>query len=233
MKTLLTTLLLVAIAGSAFAQGETVSIQDIRTGLVPAGTECQLSGTNVVTSVRYNGFSLAQVPAPSSGFGAIWVYTGTAPTCDVGDYVYVYAGEYKEYYDLSELDMTTLGGTVTVTSSGNATPKYVVSLADALANAEAYESHILEIAEEVIVTEFLDHGEWYAESVTGDVLYQDDYFFDETTLALGDCYTGATGLWTYAYGDYKLNPFSDGITAGECVVANEALSFGEVKALYR
>ncbi len=231
-KFLLVALLIAVSAGTVLAQATLTTIYDIRTGMVPVGEIVQLEGENIVTAVRYNGFALAQ--RPYTGYGAIWVYTDDDPGVAPGDMVEVLNAEYKEYYDLSELDMTTAGGTVTVLDSGRPIPGVTAYHATILADPEAYESHLVEFLDDFMVSELLSYGQWTATSYDdGSIMMNDDYFFDSSVLEVGSCYQGATGMWTFSYGEYKLHPLSDGLTVVDCTVGNTNSSFGAVKALYR
>ena len=230
IKRMLTVLLVVLVAGSAMAQALDTTIHDIRTGLVPEGTEVNVYGA-VVTAVRYNGFSCTELPA--GPYTAIWVYTGSDPMVNIGDVVDIASGEYIEYYDLSELKMSTFSGTVTVVGS-TVPPVLAMTVAEVQMDDEAWESHVLTLTDGFMVTEMLNYGQWNAQSVdSGLVMLFDDYFFDETVLSVGACYNGCVGMYTYNYGEYKMNPLEDGLVVVDCTVGDDTYSFGQVKALYR
>ncbi len=229
-KITLVSLMLLLAAGSVLAQSPDVSIYELRTGAVVEGTIVQCDG--IVTVVRYNGFSL-QEPGQVS-FGGIWVYTSTTPTVVPGDMIAIDAAEYKEYYDLSELDVASAGGIVSVISTGNPVPVYSTHNANLQANAEEYESLLVEVTDGFVITELLGYGEWNAVSKDdASVLLHDDYFFDDSVLAVGDCYQGVTGMWTYSFGAFKMEPLEDGLLVEDCAVDNEEASFGSLKAMYR
>ncbi len=61
----------------------------------------------------------------------------------------------------------------------------------------------------------------------------DDYFYDDTTVMLGDCYDCATGVLTYSFGAFKLEPFDGAICVVDCTVDNEASTFSQVKKSFR
>ena len=111
MKRIVIALLLVLIAGTAGAQ----TIADIQTGLVPGNTLVQVTNVTVV-GVRYNGIYVSE--APHGMYNGIWVYGGNAFAGGfaVGDVVHV-EGEYYEYYDLSEIDVT--AGNITLVASSS------------------------------------------------------------------------------------------------------------------
>jgi 5'-nucleotidase / UDP-sugar diphosphatase len=233
MKNFAIVALLVALSVSAVsAQSVSTTIPDIRAGLVPANSQVDiLGGSAIVTVVRYNGFAATDLAA--GPYSAIWVYTGGAPTVVAGDIIDIVNGEYKEYYDLSEIDMGTFAGTVTVVGSG-VVPALPMTLADVLLDPEAWESHVLTVTDGFTISALGSYGTWTADSYgTGLSLAFDDYFYDETGLLLGDCYLGVTGLYTYSFGAYTMNPLVDGLTVVDCTVGNEVMNFGELKSSYR
>ena len=69
--------------------------------------------------------------------------------------------------------------------------------------------------------------------MTGTKVRFDDYWFDETVLAVGDCVDWAVGMWTYAYGAFKLHPNVDGFPTTDCAVATEEMTMDSIKALFR
>lgn len=233
MKTWLTFALLLALTGSALAQSVPTTCFELNTGVVPVGTMVDiLGGTVVVTSVRYNGFSCTDLVA--GPYTAIWVYTGGDPAVQIDDVVEILGGEYKEYYDLSEIDMTTFGGTWMVVGTTPA-PCITKTAAELLADPEPWESHVITVCDGMtVISAPNSYGEWTAESYdSGAVLLHDDYFYDESQLAVGDCYMGEIGLWTYSFGTWRINPLAYGICIVDCTIPNETMSLGQVKSLYR
>lgn len=226
-KLLLSVMLLALFAGTASAG----LIYDINNGVYPELTVLTVEGA-VVTAVSYNGFAATELPA--GPYTACWVYTGGAPTVAVGDVVTLTDATYKEYYELTELDMT-VEATAAVTATGTtAVPVINKTLAEVQADNEAWEAHVLTITDGFMVSEILTYGQWNAVSQdSGLILMHDDMWFDDTTIALGDCYLGVTGFYTYAYGDFKINPLVDGLVEVDCTVDNDPVSFGSIKALYR
>jgi hypothetical protein len=232
MKTFVTVALLLALSASA-VMAIPATITEMRTGVIAENEMVDVMGASVVvTSVRYNGFSCTEIVA--GPYTAIWVYTGSAPTVIVGDVIDILGGEYKEYYDLSEIDMTTFAGTVMVMGTMPA-PYLPMTLADVQLDDEAWESHVLSITDGfTVLTAPSGYGEWDAISAeNAATLAHDDYYFDESLLLVGDCYLGVTGLYTYSYGAYKINPLVDGLTVVDCSVGNDDVSFGSLKGMYR
>lgn len=230
MKKLAIVLSLICIAGSAVAG----AIYDVQTGVYALGDAVVIDDV-VVTGVRYNGvFVNEQVNGPYTG---IWVYTGAAPGVNVGDLVDV-KGLYDEYFDFSEINVSTdTTGYLTFDSIHTGTLSAVnMSLTALNADPEAWESGFIQITDGMMVTSAPNtYGEWAAESVDapGQFLMFDDYWYDDTTVAIGDCYQCVAGILIYGYGVYKLEPFVDTICVVDCSVSNEEMSFGQVKSLYR
>jgi len=231
MKKLAIALLVVFCAAAANAG----TIYDIQIGgSYTPGDIVQAEG--VVTAVAYNGVWITEAPfGPGNG---IWVYLGSGHTFVEGDVLQI-QGEYKEYYDLSEIDA---GGyddvppTATVVLVGTAAvpaPLYLTA-ADIMADPEPYEGNVVFLTDGFQVQEFLSYGEWLAHSndlVT--VIQFDDTMFDETVLALHNCFDNVVGPWHYSFSNYKLLPLADGLTVVDCAVGTETTTFGAVKSLYR
>ena len=231
MKTFAMVLIMVAATATAFAG----PIYDVQTGVYAEGDEVVVSGA-VVTGVRNNGFFMSE--DLSATFSGVWVYTGTGNhTAVVGDLVDV-AGLYKEYYDLTEIDVNAdASGYATVVGQfGGEMLPLDVTMAQLVADGEPYEGCMIRLTDGMTVTVAPDsHGEWEAESheTPGDTVVFDDYWYDTTTVSLGDCYNSATGCLYYSYGAFKLEAFADGLEVVDCVVATEPVSFDSVKSLYR
>ncbi len=229
MKKLAIVLSLVCIAGSAFAG----AIYDVQTGVYTVGDEVIIDDA-VVTGVRYNGcFVNEQVNGPYTG---VWVYTGAAPGVAVGDLVDV-KGLYEEYYDLTEINVSTdPTGYCTFDSVHTGTLVGVAMTLTAFnADPEAWECGFIQITDGLMVTQLLGYGEWEAESydAPGEFLVFDDYWYDDTTVQVGDCYQCVHGIIYYSYGVYKMEAFEDGICVVDCSVSNEDMSFSDIKSLYR
>jgi 5'-nucleotidase / UDP-sugar diphosphatase len=229
MKAMLT-ILAILIASSAIAG----TIVDVQTGLVPVNTQVMVTNA-VVTGVRYNGFFMSE--DPNAPYAGIWVYTGSTPVAVTGDLVDV-TGFYVEYYDLSEIDVDAdPDGLVTVTGIHlGALYPLDVTTSDLAADGEPYESCFIRVTDGMTVVAAPDtYGEWTVASYENPSveLIMDDYWYDETTVALGDCYNCATGILYYGYGAFKLEPMAEAICITDCTVDSETVNFDQVKSLYR
>jgi len=230
MKKIALACLFIIVAASAYAG----TIHDIQTGLVDTGT-LQTPCDVTVVAVTTNGVWVAE--APFGAFDGIWVYMGSDDpiTLVPGDIVTICA-EYKEYYGLSELDVVSAGlyGSVLKTGTGTVPVPSFVTAAEIAADGEPWESCAITVVDGMEVTDpDLGFGEWEATAIDGTVVRFDDIFYDQTTVALGDCYNNATGILHYSYSNFKLEAYVDGIALTDCEVDTEDATLSSVKALYR
>ena len=222
--------ILVILAASAV---QASSIYDIQTGAFPEGnlsTPCNV----VVTAVTDNGIFVAE--EPYGEFNGIWVYTGNDEPHGMvpGDVVCI-CGEYKEYFDLSEIDIVSAGiygSLIKVGTQAVPTPTPLTA-AELAANSENWESCAVTVIDGMSVSELLSFGEWNATAEDGNVVRFDDIWYPSDTVVVGDCYDSATGIYFYSYGNFKLEAYEDGIDVVDCSVPTEEVTFDAVKALYR
>jgi hypothetical protein len=208
-------------------------IEDIQTGMAEIGT-LQTPCDVVITAVGPSGIWVAE--APYGANNGIWVYMGSDATDGLmaGDIVCI-CGEYKEYYDLSEIDIVSAGLYGSVVKTGTMAvpmPSYVTA-ADLMADPEPWESCVITIVDGMEVTnEDLGFGEWEATALDGTPIRFDDVFY-EGEILLGQCFNNATGVYTYSFSNFKLLPFADGMALTDCMVDTEGKSLSSLKALYR
>ncbi len=235
MKTFVIATLLLVMAATAY--GQATPITDIQGGLYAEGVLVTPRG--VVVAMRYNGIYIAD--APFGATNGIWVYTGSDAGYQLGDIVQT-CGVYKEYYDLSEVDIPAAdiyGSLLKVGEQAVPAPS-VVTAADLMANPEIWESCAITIQDgmQVILEDspgvpVSSYGEWTATCLDGTEIAMDDYWYDATQVVMLECYNNATGIWNYGYGAFKLEPYVDGLALVNCTIPTEAVSFGAVKAMYR
>lgn len=217
-------------AGAAVAG----SIYDVQTGGYTIGDEVVIDD-GIVTGVRDNGVFVSE---PTSGpYTGVWVFTGSDPLVAVGDLVDV-KGLYEEYFDLTEINVTTdLTGYFTYVGPHMGTlVADDVTTTELNADPEAWECCFVQLTNGMVVTDIsLGFNEWLVESyeAPGQFMRMDDYWYDFASVQVGHCYDCAVGIWVYGFGNWKLQPHEGNICVVDCTVANESLSFGQVKSLYR
>ena len=105
---------------------------------------------------------------------------------------------------------------------------------------EMYESCLIRQNLMLTVTDLPDaYGEWWAWTdpalawtEEADAMLYDDFWYDTSTVRIGDEYCGVIGILHYSFGMWKLEPLADGIDI--CPpMAEEQVPFGSVKAIYR
>ncbi|MCA9757419.1 MAG: T9SS type A sorting domain-containing protein [Candidatus Eisenbacteria bacterium] len=207
---------LAAVAGNSLAVPTT--IQDIQLGLVADHSDVQISNV-VVTGVGVFGFFVQTIdPDPTFGrqWSGIWVYTNANNNnVQEGDRVNV-SGEYYEYFDFSEIDVT--GGGFAVIGQAPVPDPVEVTIAevnDTGLDSEAYESVLIKVdREDPTLYAFAANSfnEWYVrtENFNGagsDSLLVDNYSgFDYERPAAGTELEYMQGVLVYNFSQYKLAP---------------------------
>ncbi|WP_211611407.1 5'-nucleotidase C-terminal domain-containing protein [Halorientalis persicus] len=173
--------------------------QDSADGSPLAGTTVTTTGT--VTAVGPEGFHIQNGTGAYSG---VYVYTGGAPSVSTGDTVSVTA-LVKEYYDLTELDATADGASVTVT--GTAPVPDPVKLDTGAAGQEAYEGVLVTVDGVTVTSTPGEYGEWAVDDGSGELAVDDVAPSDATTPAKKNATADAiTGPLFYSFGAFKLQP---------------------------
>lgn len=181
-----------------------VSIQEIQSNTTNGDASAykgQIVKTEgVVTFVADYGFVIQNGTGPWSG---IWVYTGSAPSVSVGDYVSVQANV-SEYYGFTELDYEDTDpdkrqievlGTVDV-------PDPVV-LPTGNVSQEKWEGVLVEVRNVKVVNPNLGYGEWSVDDGSGP-LRIDDKFYDYAPSH--ERYDYIRGILWYSFDNFKLEP---------------------------
>ncbi len=233
MKALLTLAIVIALAGVAFADD---TIYDVQNGTIPEGTRVTIEG--VIITAAPNEFSDAYcfVEEPDGGpYSGIEVYFGSS---QVGDYAYLQRGDMvnvtgvvKEYYDMTEIDISAPGDTMVLVSTGNPVPgPDPVTTAGMM--SEEWEGVLVQTGCAEVTDPNLGYGEWEIDDGSGPGRV-DDKGNITYTPSLGD-WRIYTGILAYTYGNYKLWPRDDNdIVDPGGPSATSATSWGQIKALYR
>ncbi|HIO15780.1 MAG TPA: hypothetical protein EYN19_02905, partial [Flavobacteriales bacterium] len=137
----------------------------------------------------------------SGAWNGIYIYDNTnLPT--VGDDV-ILEGEVSEYYDLTEISNITYFETV---SSGNELPAVVIVESGVLgASGEPYEGCLVQIVNAVCTNPDADFGQGYFNDSSGDCMVDDMLYMPDPAWVIDEYYS-ITGVLTYSYDEYKIEP---------------------------
>ena len=137
----------------------------------------------------------------SGAWNGIYIYDNTnLPT--VGDDV-ILEGEVSEYYDLTEISNITYFETV---SSGNELPAVVIVESGVLgASGEPYEGCLVQIVNAVCTNPDADFGQGYFNDSSGDCMVDDMLYMPDPAWVIDEYYS-ITGVLTYSYEEYKIEP---------------------------
>ncbi|GEM_PF-3034351 len=153
---------------------------------------------------------------PNGGqWSGLLIYGAEGFATEEGDYVRL-LGPIKEYYNMTEMSLA--GATYThteVISHGNTLPAPEVisaSIAASAADAEPYESVLVEVQNATVTDDNLGYGEWQINDGSGDIRVDDDGDHDGNltyTPTNGDQFNFVRGILFYTYGNYKIEPRYD------------------------
>ncbi len=224
MRSLFVFVLLTVLAVSATAG----PIFDIRTQAGRVGDVVEIKDA-IVTAVQNSSFCVTELPA--GPYTAIWIYQGSTPTVVMGDKVNI-KGLVRDAFGRAEISLCWPDGAGVLVTGQGPVPDIQLTTTGIMVDPEAWESALITITDGMIVQELLPRGQWRATSVETsiDVIF-DDYFYDFATVDLGDCYNSAYGLYTWHDGARVFKVLSAALI--DCTIANEHLTFGEMKAIYR
>jgi hypothetical protein len=154
----------------------------------------------VITSASDYSYFIQDGSGPWNG---VYVYDDTnLPT--VGDNV-ILQGEVIEYYDLTEITNITYFETV---SSGNDLPAAVMLTTGFIGTSgEPYEGCLVSITNAACTNTDLGFGDAYFDDGTGDCMIDDMLYTPDPAWVLGEYYS-VTGVLTYTYEEYKIEPSS-------------------------
>ncbi|MBI9031592.1 chitobiase/beta-hexosaminidase C-terminal domain-containing protein [bacterium] len=181
----------------------TVSIYDIQYVADPGTSDVSaydgqtVNVTGIVTAVDGNNFYLS---APAGGpWNSIFVYaSGQTPL--IGDQV-TFNGQVAEYQGLTELVNINSFQTL---SHGNSVAQTVINTNQI--NEEQYESSLVTF-QNVTVTIAPDYNnQWYVSDGSGDAQIDDLLYYPLTAPILGNVYSSITGVISYSFGSFEVNP---------------------------
>jgi hypothetical protein len=187
--------------GIGSAQTVTHTIADVQGELFASPLiEQVVTVQGVITSASDYSYFIQDGSGPWNG---VYVYDNTNLPA-VGDNV-ILQGEVIEYYDLTEITNITYFETV---SSGNDLPAAVELTTGFIGTSgEPYEGCLVSITNAACTNTDLGFGDAYFDDGTGDCMIDDMLYTPDPAWVLGEYYS-VTGVLTYTYEEYKIEPSS-------------------------
>jgi len=204
MKKLIVSLAILLLAVPVFALDYLTSIYDIQYTINPAGNS-PLAGQNVsvrgIVTARFgsNYYTIAEMPG--GPWHGIWV-KDSSHTPNIGDQIQITA-TVTEVNGLTTLDNLT---TYQLLSSGNQLP--VGASTTGYVSREDWEGVLVTMNNVTVTNPDLGYGEWEVNDGSGTARIDDLASYAYTPVA-GDQIATLTGVVTYSYGNYKVEPRSD------------------------
>ena len=168
----------------------------------------------VITAASDYSYFIQDGSGPWNG---VYVYDNTNFPA-VGDNV-ILQGEVIEYYDLTEITNITYFENV---SSGNDLPAAVELTTGFIGTSgEPYEGCLVKVSNAVCTNTDLGFGDGYFDDGSGECMIDDMFYTPDPAWMLGEYYS-VTGVLTYTYEEYKIEPSSSAdVSIGMAVGAIE------------
>ena len=209
---LLFTVVGVVVATFVSAQTVTHTIAEVQGELFSSPLIEQVVTVQGVVTATNNlyGYFIQDGSGPWNG---IYIYDNTNLPW-IGDNV-ILQGDVSEYYDLTEISNITYFETV---SSGNDLPAAVELETGFIGSSgEPYEGCLVKINNAVCTNPDLGFGDGYFDDGSGDCMIDDMFYSPDPAWILGEYYS-VTGVLTYTYDEYKIEPGSaDDVSIGMAV----------------
>ncbi|MAA77952.1 MAG: hypothetical protein CL916_01730 [Deltaproteobacteria bacterium] len=186
------------------SNGASATVADIQQAVIGDGEDVYLERV-VITSTNFGEGFFVQDPGGGEWSG-IYVYTQTMGgdfTPIVGDAVSI-SGTISEFYDYTEL---VLASAESISVVGE--EQVVATSVSDVADWEPYEGCLVTLTDQTVVSAISSYGEV---DLSGGIT-MDNLFFDFDT-EYGATYTGVTGVISYSYEQFKINPRSESDLAG-------------------
>jgi hypothetical protein len=183
------------------------TVQDIQGGVVAVDTEVAVSGLSVTGKTNL-GFFAQETGTTDAG---MYVYAGTdweltyGPVA-IGDMVNV-QGLYIEYFGFTEISLLDSGAPA-IQNMGAQTPlaPTLVTVADIVANGEAYESMLVRVESVTVAVETNQYGEFNVGDGTNEVVVDDLMYGPTVAPLLGASFDAIQGPLYYSFGAFKIVP---------------------------
>lgn len=182
----------------------TVSVQDIQTGDVDEGQYVRIENAIVTTEITPDGEGFFIQDAGGGEWSGIYVYTMQGESPSVGDEITM-TGIYSEFYDFSQLVLE-FESEYEVTGSGQPVTTTITSPSG---DWESYEGCLVRFNDQGVVSAMNSHGE--VELAMG--IPMTNLFFD-FSADYGGHYDSVTGVISYQYEEFKINPRAEADLVG-------------------
>lgn len=185
------------------------SIPDLQQGAFALYDVVELSG--VVLATDSGGLWMQN--GPGAQWGGVYTFLGTGWDATwgpivAGDVVRA-RGEYREYYDLTELNVqASPARDVQVLSHGATPAPVVVTMASLAADAEPWEGVTIEVRNVTVATLPDTHGEWTVTSGGNTLILDDQIFNAGANVTVGQQLSYVRGPLSYSFGTYRVLPRS-------------------------
>ena len=182
-------------------EGPTAStVADIQGGNIAEGSSVLLEDVIVTSPMNEDGDGFWVQDAGGGEYSGIYVYLYSSVKADlnVGDVVTL-TGSYTEYYDLSEITVSSTEN-LTVTGSAEATATEISSTPS---DWEPYEGVLVSLLDVSATGDVDSYGE-----ITLDMDIEMDNYFYDFSAENGDSWSSITGVINYNYKAWKVYPRS-------------------------
>lgn len=190
------------IFAATFASAQTVThtIAEVQGELFASPLIEQVVTISGIVTASTNEYSYF-IQDGSGAWNGVYIYDNTNLPA-VGDEIII-EGEVIEYYDLTEITNITYYETV---SSGNELPAAVeLSTGFIGTSGEPYEGCLVKVTNAACTNPDLGFGDGYFDDGSGECMIDDMFYSSDPTWMVGEYYS-VTGILTYTYEEYKIEP---------------------------
>jgi predicted extracellular nuclease len=224
----------------SFASLSAISIFDIQYTTNPgtgntypsryAGKTVTLTGIVTAVNYRYGGFFISE---PAGGpWRGIYVKSNTL-NISIGDKV-VLKGKVDEYFGMtciSDVESVIIRDTNQAVPFANRVTTGQLIMPD---QAESYESTLVRVQDATYVQSRGSATRFTVNDGSGSCYVTDNFAYDlNRKFKSGDLFSSLSGIVSYAYGEYSLNPRSLSDVSVMMPVFNQNRSWGRIKSIYK
>jgi predicted extracellular nuclease len=190
------------------------TIYEIQQGNVAVDTTVEISSVTV-TAVAVNGLWVQE--SDGGQYSGVFVYNPGDATVQLGDVVDV-SGRVVEFFDLTQVDVVSGTGAVTVLRPGVVPDPEVLTITDIDADPESWESVFVRIENDVFTVTAINEleavNEFTVSNDNGELIEIDDFIYDVIDAGdlagfdVGSSFTAIQGPLNYSFELFKIVPRS-------------------------